>query len=89
MNLAEVMSSIAPENSRELVAILQDFIFAEKNLADATITHDKEVFLRMARRISTVLKAPPFNLSVELLSDICDDLNGWQAQITKWAKAHQ
>jgi hypothetical protein len=89
MSLYEVLSSVTPENNPELVDILQDFIFTEKSLATSSDPHEREVFLRMARQISTVLKAPPFSLSVELLSDICDNLEGWQDQITTWLIAQQ
>ena len=89
MNLYEVMSSISADNNSELAEILQDFVLTEKNLAETSDAHEREVFLRMARQISSVLKAPPFSLSVDLLSDICDNLDSWQDQITAWQIAQK
>ena len=84
MNFAQVMAQAESENRTDLVENLRNFVTAELGLKNASSTHEREVFLRQARQIAGVLKAPPLNLSIELLSDICDNLTGWHEQITSW-----
>lgn len=84
MNFAQVMAQAESENRIDLVENLRNFVTAELGLKNASTSHEREVFLRQARQIASVLKAPPLNLSIELLSNICDDLAGWQEQIASW-----
>jgi hypothetical protein len=83
MGFMDLAENYSEKDKSALAELLIDFIVSEKSLQNSE-QDVRNLHLRHIRILVTELRAPPYNLSVEILTEICDNLNAWQDQITIW-----
>ena len=84
MNFAFIASQFNSQEALNLANLLMNFIKVQIELREASSLKEREPILHRARRVAEELKAPPWNISIDTLSDICDSIADWQYQISNW-----
>ena len=73
----------------ELAEILREFIAIERLLNQQHEGSGRDKFLREARICSATLRGPPWEISIDTLSEICDDTTQWLQSIDKWNESRK
>lgn len=84
MNFVFIASQFTSQEAMNLANLLMNFIKVQQELQEASSLKARDQILHRARRLAAELKAPPWNISIDMLSDICDSLADWQYQISNW-----
>ena len=86
MEFRELHENYDDEQMQELAEALLSFVGLQKQLQDPEDPVPKGNLVNMIRVNSTILKLPPWNLEVDYLWQICQELDQYEDSILNWLR---
>lgn len=87
MDFKQLVEQFPQNDQWAFMKLAYEFTYIQKCLADPDDPLPKGKRVNRARELSEELKKDPWNISVDLLWEICLNLEDWEKQIKEWSNS--